>query len=186
MPRFDINEYETVEERIKRFTELHPDGRIVTELVSVDDVHPRTWVFKATVYLSDGDQAADLPKATGYASEIDGTGGANNGSACENAETSAIGRSLANMSLSGRKRPSQTEMAKVIALETRDWVAEADKITNVEELRNFYAKAKASGATPDVLEKVKQHAETIGAGSENSRTGTGVSGSNVARAKKRG
>lgn len=181
MPRFNLNDYETVEERIKRFTELHPDGRIVTELVSVDDVHPRTWVFKATVYLSDGDQANNLPKATGYASEIDGTGGANNGSACENAETSSIGRCLANMSLSGNRRASRTEMEKVVALDARDWVAEAGKLTTVEDLRNLYAKAKSAGAAVDVLEKVKHLAEAIGAGSENSRTGTGVSGSTAAR-----
>ena len=36
MPRFNLNDYETVEDRIKRFYAEHPDGRILTELVHVD------------------------------------------------------------------------------------------------------------------------------------------------------
>jgi hypothetical protein len=59
-----------VEDRLKRFYAEYPDGRIVTELVNDwEGEKPRTWIFKASVYLTAGDQAAGLPKATGYASE---------------------------------------------------------------------------------------------------------------------
>jgi len=166
MPKFNLNDYETVEERIKRFYAEYPDGRIVTELVHFDDVHPRTWVFRASVYLTAGDQAAELPKATGYASEIDGTGGANNGSACENSETSSIGRCLSNMSMSGNKRASRSEMEKVNNLADRDWVAEADKITDVTGLRWLYAQAKGAGASDEQLERIEARGKILSASSE--------------------
>ena len=104
MARFNLEEYETVEERIRRFYEDNEDGRIVTEWSNANEyvysaereIGKRTWVVKATVYLTGGDQANDLPKATGLAFEIDGGSGANQTAALENAETSAIGRALAN------------------------------------------------------------------------------------------
>jgi hypothetical protein len=169
MPKFNLADYETVEERIKKFYVEHPDGRIVTELVHFDDVHPRTWVFKASVYLTAGDQAAGLPKATGYASEIDGTGGANNGSAAENSETSSIGRCLSNANWSGNKRASRQEMAKVNNLAERDWVSEADKITEVTALRWLYAQAKGAGAAAEQLERIQSRAELLNSGSESKR-----------------
>ena len=180
--RFNLDDYETVESRIKRFYEANPDGRIETVWESsyaVDGASPNIWVIKAFVYLTAGDQANKLPKATGHAFEKDGTGGANNTSALENAETSAIGRALANMNLSGNKRASREEMQKVVKFD-RDFVGEADRITDVESLRMLYAQAKAAGATSEVLEKVKAKGESLS--NQNSGAGTGVSGSS----KKRG
>jgi hypothetical protein len=163
MPRFNLADYETVEERIKKFYAENPDGRIVTKLVhdyAMDG--PKTWVFKASVYLTAGDQAAKLPKATGYASEVDGTGGANNGSAAENSETSAIGRALANMNLSGNKRASRQEMEKVERIDQTDWLAEAEATKDVKALRALYTRARAQGAPAEVLELVKSRAESLG------------------------
>ena len=108
-----------------------------------------------------GDQANNLPKATGYASEIDGTGGANNGSACENAETSAIGRCLKAMSMSGSKGASRQEMDKVNRIAATDWIAEANAITDVNALRQLYTRARAQGAPSEVLEMVKARAESL-------------------------
>lgn len=161
MPKFNLADYETVEERIKKFYAEHPDGRILTELVNEYQDSPRTWIFKASVYLTAGDQAAGLPKATGYASEIDGTGGANNGSACENSETSSIGRALSNMNLSGNKRASREEMHKVNRIDSTDWLGIADTLTDVDELRQHYGRAKASGVHSEVLERIKDRAVAL-------------------------
>lgn len=175
MPRFDLSQYETVEERIKRFYAEHPDGRIVTKLVyEYAGDGPRTWVFKSSVYLTAGDQAAKLPKATGYASEVDGTGGANNGSAAENAETSAIGRALANMNLSGNKRTSREEMSKVNRIAETDWESQASKITDVGGLRWLYSQAKVSGAPAEVLERLADRAKQLGAAGEGQGTDGGL------------
>jgi hypothetical protein len=59
------------------------------------------------------------PWATGLAYEMVTDRGVNQTSALENCETSAIGRALANAGYAAKgKRPSQSEMAKVIAAET--------------------------------------------------------------------
>jgi hypothetical protein len=108
MANFDLSQYETVEERIGRLYQSHPDARIVTELVSPVEQIETTATFIARVYLN-GD---DTPKATGYAMERAGQGYVNKTSHVENCETSAIGRALANMGLHGSKRPSREEMQK--------------------------------------------------------------------------
>lgn len=167
MAKFNLADYETVEERIKKFYAEYPDGRIVTELVNeyATDA-PRTWIFKSSVYLTAGDQANELPKATGYASEIDGTGGANNGSAAENAETSSIGRALANMNLSGNKRTSREEMTKVARIEATDWEAELATATDIKTARALYARAMSQGAPANVLERIKAHGASLATQSE--------------------
>ena len=95
MPAFNLAEYETVAERIKRFYKDYPDARIVTKnLTQQHDRAISTWVVYAEIYLNRDDQLNNLPKATGLAFEVDGVGMANKTSALENAETSAIGRAL--------------------------------------------------------------------------------------------
>jgi len=103
--KFNIEDYEPVEERIKRFYDDHEDGRIITELLSSpNDIG--TVVVKAAVYVE------DTPKATGLAFEKAGEGYVNKTSHLENCETSAIGRALANFNYQGNKRPSREEMQK--------------------------------------------------------------------------
>lgn len=191
MARFDLNSYATVGERLAQFHKDYPDGRIVTEWENnfwPEEGGKQNWVVKATVYLSAGDQANNLPKATGYANEIDGSGGANNVAALPNAETSAIGRALMVMGYSMNKDPktlaSRQEMEKVERSFKRDFVGEASRIGDVEGLRMLYAQAKAAGEPADVLEKVKARAENLGADSKDSGTGAGVSPSSKGGAKK--
>ena len=159
--RFNLDDYETVESRIKRFMETNEDGRLVTELITdpLLQEKPIIWVVKSYAYLSAGDQAAGLPKATGYAFEVDGTGGANATAALENAETSSLGRCLANLSMSGNKRASREEMEKVIRSEAnvnRNWTAEASKLTDVDALRLLWAEAKAAKAPQKTLDQIKE------------------------------
>lgn len=102
-------------------------------------------------------------KATGWAFEIDGQGMANKTSALENAETSAIGRALANAGYSGNKRASREEMVKVARAEQRDWLAEADKLAltyDVDSLRLLYTDAVAAKVSADILEKIKAYGST--------------------------
>jgi hypothetical protein len=103
--KFNLEDYEPVDARIKRFYAEHPEGRITTELLSNPDAID-TAVVKAFLYVGD-----EL-KATGLAFEKAGDGMANKTSHLENCETSAIGRALANWNYSGNKRPSREEMQK--------------------------------------------------------------------------
>jgi len=182
MARFNLADYETVEERLKRFYTDNPDGRILTENETVPEYRQeKIWVIKAIVFLSGEDVERGCPKATGYAFEIDGTGMANQSSALENCETSAIGRALANAGYSGNKRTSREEMEKVARFEEvskkRDWLAEAEALQDVDKLRLLWAEASKQGAPPEVLEKVKAYATALTPVSVSERAVPSVSGS---------
>jgi hypothetical protein len=121
---FDLSNYETVESRLARFWEQHPNGRIETTMMSYDG---DSCVFRAEIYKENnllrgpmvsrnGDELLSYPKpdATGYAHEIHAERGVNQTSFVENCETSAIGRALANMGFATQgKRASREEMQKV-------------------------------------------------------------------------
>jgi hypothetical protein len=176
MASFNLADYETVEQRIKRFYTDNPNGRIITKnKTSPTDRAVSTWVVKAEIWLPiEGESRFDdaYLKATGWAFEIDGQGMANKTSALENAETSAIGRALANAGYSGNKRASREEMAKVarqtdntdITDKKRDWLGEADKLAltyDVDGLRLLYTDAVAANAGPKILEKIKAYGSEV-------------------------
>ena len=165
MAQFNLNDYETVEQRIKRFYKDNPDGRIITEnQTTLQDRQVSTWVVMASVYLNN---ETDKPKATGLAFEVDGQGMANKTSALENAETSAIGRALANAGYSGNKRATREEMAKVArdnkpSATAKDWLAMAAELGNdLDGLRLLYSEAKTGGADSATLDKIKDIANGL-------------------------
>jgi hypothetical protein len=105
--QFDPALYAPVADRITLFWAAFPLGRIETRLVrrTASDV-----VFLARVYRTGEDRRA---AATGWAAEREGDGDVNTVACLENAETSAIGRALANLGFTAaRARPSAEEMAK--------------------------------------------------------------------------
>ena len=112
MAKFNLNDYELVEDRLKKFWADCPNGRIETNVVHITD--DGTCVsIKAEIFT---DEKVVLPVSTGIAQETKGQGGFANADAwMENCETSAIGRALANWKYQGstKKRPSREEMSKV-------------------------------------------------------------------------
>ena len=113
MAKFNLEDYETVEERLKKFWADYPNGRIYTEVVHITDdgltVTIRTLGYK--------DMEDVNPVATGIAQETKGQGGFANADAwMENCETSSIGRMLANWMYQGsdKARPSREEMSKSV------------------------------------------------------------------------
>lgn len=79
-------EYAEVNERIKAFRMLYPDGAIVTDII---DMHDGIVTMKATVMDADG-----RVLGTGTAQEKEGSTYINKTSYLENCETSAVGRAL--------------------------------------------------------------------------------------------
>ena len=157
MASFNLNDYELVEDRIRAFYEDHPDGRIITfELTDPEDRAKGYFIVRAEVYLDHEDQHAHCPKATGMAFEIEGTAGANKTSALENAETSAIGRALANCDYAKGKRPSRTEMEKVergpvASTPIPDgFLVKVDASTTLEELTAYWEEAKVGGFSEQI------------------------------------
>jgi hypothetical protein len=161
MASFNLADYETVEQRHARVIAEYPDLRcIMVNHTTPADRAVGMWVVECRVYLNAADQAADLPKATEWAFEIDGAGMANKTSALENACTSSLGRSL-RWALGGSKGASREEMSKVAAGKTpskRDWLGEAEKLAlsyDVDGLRLLYTDAVAAKVAPAVLEQIK-------------------------------
>lgn len=114
--KFNLNDYVMVEDRIRDFYDKYPNGRIETRLVQATDNLESVIVY-AAVYK---DETSTVPLATGLAQEQKAVGGfANEVSWVENAETSAIGRSLANAGFQkkGEPRPTKEEMTKKDRLE---------------------------------------------------------------------
>ena len=163
MPRFDLSQYSTVAERIEKFWKIYERGRLHTELVHFS---PEQVVIRAEVYLDRDDLR---PVTVDYAEERIDSSPVNRVSMVENCATSAIGRALADLGgdFTGAKRPSAEEMAKVARHESsqtkRDWLAEAEAITDVDKLRLLWAEASQAGAPQTVLGKVKARAEQLAA-----------------------
>jgi hypothetical protein len=140
---FNLEDYETVEERLTKFWKDYPDGRISTTLV---ESTLQRFIVQASVFRTEADAQA---WTTGYAEETVSTRGVNSTSALENCETSAIGRALANAGyVTKGKRPSREEMSKVKAAEPKPFAEKlADKITMPAEDDPWTVKAVSPAPT---------------------------------------
>jgi hypothetical protein len=154
---FNLADYQTVQERIEIFRNLYPTGRIVNEIVLVNE---QQIIIKSAIWL---DSEAIHPVAVDFAQETIGSSNINKTSFVENCATSATGRAISllggTMSPKG-KRPSRTEMEKVKRAE-RDYVAEAGTITDLEALRKLYADALQAKADQMALDYILQRSEDL-------------------------
>ena len=140
---FNLEDYETVEERLAKFWKEHEDGRVFTEIIE----HTlQRFIVKASIYRTEVDA---YPWTTGFAEETVSTRGVNSTSALENCETSAIGRALANANYASKgKRPSRQEMAKVNQAQPKPFAEKlSDKIIMPVEDDPWTVKAVAPTTT---------------------------------------
>ena len=103
---------------------------------------------------------------------------------------SALGRAL-RWAFAGSKGPSAAEMSKVARgvtpKQNRDWIAESEALTDVDELRLLWREAKTAKASDAILEKVKTRAERLeGATGVGEGTDAGVPASGGKKPTKRG
>jgi len=149
---FNLEDYETVEDRLTKFWKDYPDGRISTQIIE----HTlQRFIIQAAIYRTEVDAQ---PWSTGFAEETVSTRGVNSTSALENCETSAIGRALANAGYASKgKRPSREEMVKVKAAEPKPFAEKlADKITMPVEDDPWSTKAvQAAPSSADAIALVQ-------------------------------
>jgi hypothetical protein len=133
-------DYEPVDSRIHRFWSEHPEGRIHTEIVLINETEI---VIKASIY---ADRDDTRPVSIDFAQETRNSTPVNKLSFVENCATSAIGRALATYAYSPKgKRPSKEEMEKVQRGEMRndrDWEKELDTLTTEKNLVGLRALRK--------------------------------------------
>jgi hypothetical protein len=162
MAHFNLNEYQTVQERIDLFWAKFPEGRFDLQIVNLTEqqviIQARVWTDKSEKY----------PTTVDFAEERIGTSPVNKISHVENCSTSALGRAisaLGNEFSPKGKRPSREEMEKVSrGVPSRDWLAEAGELAkskDLDKLRLLYSEAKTAKATAEVLDWVKMTAESM-------------------------
>ncbi len=69
MPRFNLNDYDEVKDRIPLFYDLFPDGRITADVINEDNTGV---TIKAYLWKNAEEQAANTPLSTGLAREVPG------------------------------------------------------------------------------------------------------------------
>lgn len=149
MANFNLENYETVDERVARFYADFPKGRIETDLLdSSGEINATRWVVKARVYRGAED---DRPAGVGHAFEVDGGGGANRAAALENAETSAVGRALAQAGFTGNKRITREEARKAAVVDIMDRAAVAEEKSILQDLWKEASKIGVLDAVQDTI-----------------------------------
>ena len=128
MAHFNLEDYETVEERLEKFWKDYPDGRVETELI---EASAQRFIVIARIYRTEADQRY---WTSGMAYELISERGVNATSALENCETSAIGRALANAGFAAKgKRASRAEMTKVVNAQPNKWEQRVAEKIQVEK-----------------------------------------------------
>jgi len=134
---FNLEDYETVEERLIKFWKDNPDGQIHTKVLE----HSQTrFIVEASIFRTEADLR---PWTTGLEEETGQGRGVNSTSALENCETSAIGRALANAGYSTKgKRASREEMSKVAAQNVAQSAISEAKAKMAETAKEYVPIAK--------------------------------------------
>ena len=136
---FNLEDYETVSDRVARFQKLHLGGRIVTQVVSLDNTKGEV-LARAEVYREHEDtQPAAVDYAFGIASTYPQS---MRKFYVEDTVTSAVGRAL-SLVLDTDKKPTREDMQKV---------------KHHEETKNLVAetKAKMSQTAKEYIPVVKE------------------------------
>jgi hypothetical protein len=132
-------QYAEVAERVRAFRKLYPEGRIITALERYEGGEV---IMRAHIMTEDGETLA-----TGFAKEKEGSTNINRTSALENCETSAVGRALGFLGLTGGASIASFEEVSNAKLQQ-----EGALLASTKEKQGLIKSAEAKGlAIDDVL-----------------------------------
>lgn len=124
-PRNDrFEDYVPVAERLERFYERFPDGRVITHIIE-HNLESGFVLMRAEVYRSPDDAQ---PAATGHAFEVRGESYVNKTSYIENCETGSVGRALALLGFEVKRGIASREELEKTARMTPDKAARAASV----------------------------------------------------------
>jgi hypothetical protein len=161
-----LDNYEPVADRISKFWDKYPNGRLHTEIVLINETEI---VIKASAFT---DREDTRPAAIDFAQETRGSSNINKQSFIENCSTSALGRVLATLNFQPKRdgkaiRPSREEMkavSKTAVDQTKDFLSRATVMAlggNLELLRDIYKEAQAAGIAAGDLKKIADLASSL-------------------------
>ena len=132
--------YVMVNERVKAFRSIEPDGAIVTEWLLLD-FDRGVAVSQTTIYDSNGQKLA-----TGTAYEKEGAGFVNKTSFIENCETSSVGRALGFLSIGiDDSMASADEVANAMK-QQKNYISD-------DEYKKFESLCQLKGKEPEKVKK---------------------------------
>lgn len=149
-------EYAEVNQRIKAFRMLYPEGFIHTNIEHLED---GICVIKAEVgfYGRDGNYETKNILGTGIAYEKENSTFINKTSYIENCETSAVGRALAMCGIGiDTSVASAEEVTNAINNQNKDSIEDIEGLiketeTNVIDILTHFGRAKLTELTPDEI-----------------------------------
>lgn len=133
--------YIPVNERVKAFRMLYPEGQIITEMVRYED---GIVIMKAII----GDGMGKT-LAIDYAKEVEGSSNINRTSAVENCSTSAVGRALGFLGIG-----IDTSIASYEEVQNAQMNQEANQLATPSEKAGLIASARAKGIEVEELLKM--------------------------------
>ena len=138
-------QYAEVNQRIKAFRMLYPDGTIETELVSVDN---GICIMRAKIFANSQNGMRKL-LGTGTAYEKENSTFINKTSYIENCETSAVGRALAMCGIGiDTSIASKEEVENAIKQQEENELEQKEKLQLMVDIKKLIAKKKI---TPDAV-----------------------------------
>lgn len=153
-------DYIDVATRIVEFRDKFPQGSLTQVDLQFISFGGKDWVvYTAAAYRSPD----DLQPGIGTAWEpVPGPTRFTRDSEVQNAETAAWGRAMvAALAVDTKKGIASQEEVRNRQVEMRDFVAEAAKSKDVDDLRRIYNEARQSNATKEVLASITALADGL-------------------------
>ena len=153
-----IQDYITVAERIEKFYERYPEGRIITHIIE-HDAERGFILLRAEIYRNADDA---LPAATGHAYELKSEGYIQRTSYIEVGETSAVGRALAMAGFEVRRGIASREEVEKSAKVPRETAPPREQVKAATPTPAQPTAAAEKAAKPDQPATDDQKQEILG------------------------